>query len=847
MANFFIPVKKDGKILGSQKISIDENLSKVISISSKEPNSPNIKVDIENKVLYVECPPNSASLSAISSIKGVTEYKTSDGNFIFPIKSVIMDGKENFSFEIDGFNYTFNIEANGFTITDSTRHTTEISVLSTNLFDVTLSQDIFTILNFEKAHQNLPQINTKNLPIQLFDYIQSTPKLLSDPYNASALQVKNIKLLKINGEILIARGNTFTPIADSKKTNLSTFFAEGDSGYIAVFGMSMNSTGNLVDAVGVKNLSKEEITQIQAFLGHNGKILTSTEFKNLKIHPKNLVVYKQTTKDYKQETTTEQIKQSFVSQKEQSEDEQQEPSPLPIPATNPTHTTHSSPLPTVARTSSFAPKNEDDNTSDSPVPSEPRPSIPPEFNGSQQETFNEDNGTEQVQTRQEAKQEEQQPDNGDRKHNKETGQVPSSQSEQSSTQSQPAKQNDSSNKKSSNKSREQALKITGSLTKLLGFALVMMSLGPASYALCAVGFFLFFSGYVSTDVVDIVEAIINFSKNKAKRKTNRPRVNQKSQENTVNRNKDKTKEQVEEQEQVQEQAVQPYNEQEAQNTQDLLTSGKNLKTKTVDDYLLNKNGEEIFDSETKELFGQIKEQNDDLRERTNSTIHKCSEVVSECENELIAKKKELKKQIEQYNTLSQSESQEDRDLAEKIKGQIVEQRNQILNAEQVLQEEKEALKTTIKKDLPEVGNSIKKLVENAEDLIVDINLQENELIKNDGDFSYSEEAHNENNKKRQKAREQTETANREILEQEVLQEEETKIEEEKQIETRQQIAENKKVLKEKLQEIVTEQKRVLAESQGPYKKMLSSIERIKSAFSAFTQSQNQNKEQDSTY
>ena len=831
MANFFILVKNENKRVGFQNITIDEKSSKNIVISSKEPNSPHLEIDIEKGVLSVECPSNSTALSSISGIPNTDKYKTADGKYEFPIKSVNMDGKENFSFEIDGFNYTFNIDANNFFITDEKKQKTLIAGLSTAFFDVTLSQDIFANLNLSKKMENLPKINTRNLPIQILDYIKSTPELLKAPYNASVLQIGSINLLKLNDEFLIARGNTLSPLANSKNVELSTFFAESENGYIATFGMSINQTGNIVDAVGVKNLSEEQIKQLQNFLGHSGKILTSEEFGNLKIHPKNLVVYKQTTKTLNS-NALKASSQSFAQFEQNDDDVEQDPtnSALPIPANE----------------ASFTPKKKDETPTDSsPIP-EIHSLTPPNFE-QQLESFdnvapsqNPEESPSDVDTTSEGKEN----NNADAEEQNTPSQPSTPPPSNTPTGNVQRQEQSANNNNSKKKTREQALKLTGSLTKLLGFALVMMSLGPASYALCAVGFFLFFSGYVSTDVVDIVESILNFAKGRRNRTNNRQRNNNQTNERTNEQSNEQANEQanemVNEQEESSVQQIPEQDQQEklsAKKERPLLTGDKRLKKKNITDFLKNERGEEIFDEETNDLFGQVEENGALLNETAKRNIESCSDILKESENNLKVQKQKLKTQISRYNELAQSESAEDKLLAEEIKLQIVESRKAILNAEQVLKSEKEEMETILTTEIKENAKKVISLTSDAENLVTSINSQENDLIKEeDGTISYDNPEESKN-RKRQKNVAQNENDSRQILEDEI--QEETAQEQEKiqQEIKREKLAENKQNLKEKLKEIVTEQERVIVQNQSSYEKLHQSIQKIKAVFSIFTKTQ----------
>lgn len=214
--SFYIPVKSaeknSTKIIGNQQITFDEKRKNNIFISSNNKNEPTINADLNKNILTIKFEPGSPALERMLKVEGALKFLKADGTFEFPIKSVTVDGKENFSFEIESIKYTFNVTADNFVVQDENKVKTQISATPDNVFNASLSEDFFANLNLG-AKAPAPKINVTSLPIQTFDYLNTNPEV-AKKYGLESFHLRNLHLLKVDGQILIARGNTITPIAD---------------------------------------------------------------------------------------------------------------------------------------------------------------------------------------------------------------------------------------------------------------------------------------------------------------------------------------------------------------------------------------------------------------------------------------------------------------------------------------------------------------------------------------------------------------------------------------------------------------------------------------------------------
>ena len=302
-SNFSIPVKSaeknNNKIIGNQKITFDEKMQNEITIgsSTNANGQPFIRANLNNNTLNIKFAPDSPALKALQSVEGIEKFLKPDGSYEFPLKSITADGRENFSFEIDSISFIFNVTADTFAVTDQNKNKTPIFNSSSpdNLFDVNLSSNFFKNINLGKTPASAPKINVKSLPIQTFRYLEANPEV-AKANNIETLHLRSIHLLKINGEVMIARGNTISPLADTKEVNRSVYFAEIDGTFHVAFGMEMNGAMQITEAVGLSGLSQKEMETIKQFIGHTDRTLTKDEYTALKIQAKRLTSYSQTTK-----------------------------------------------------------------------------------------------------------------------------------------------------------------------------------------------------------------------------------------------------------------------------------------------------------------------------------------------------------------------------------------------------------------------------------------------------------------------------------------------------------------------------------------------------------------------
>ena len=554
-SNFSIPVKSaeknNNKIIGNQKITFDEKMQNEITIgsSTNANGQPFIRANLNNNTLNIKFAPDSPALKALQSVEGIEKFLKPDGSYEFPLKSITADGRENFSFEIDSISFIFNVTADTFAVTDQNKNKTPIFNSSSpdNLFDVNLSSDFFKNINLGKTPASAPKINVKSLPIQTFRYLEANPEV-AKANNIETLHLRSIHLLKINGEVMIARGNTISPLADTKEVNRSVYFAEIDGTFHVAFGMEMNGAMQITEAVGLSGLSQKEMETIKQFIGHTDRTLTKDEYTALKIQAKRLTSYSQTTKraegftplpprpepprqpddvipeppkepepEQPQPPTFEDPGPNPPEQPEPEQPEQPQPEqPQPEQPKQPEPPTFEDPGPNPPE----QPRRPDDVTPEPrrpdspgdggapglvPIPPhemnptpEPEPSPhedPPPFEGGDEETPA-DGG-----------------DGGDGSDGGDGGTPPTTPEPEPTAPTPPptAPAPSAPPAPPRRNVRKDALKVSGILSKLLGFGLIMMSIAlPGTVALLAVGAMLFLSGYVSNDVVDLVEIFMNY-------------------------------------------------------------------------------------------------------------------------------------------------------------------------------------------------------------------------------------------------------------------------------------------------------------------------------------------------
>lgn len=845
MANFFIPVKNSGKnnskIVGNQEISFDEKLNDEIIIGSisNENGQPFIKADLGKKTVSLKFAPNSPALHALQTVDGISKYLKPDGSYEFPLKSITADGRENFTFEIDSINYSFNVTADNFTVTDQNKNKTSIYSSQTpeSLFNVSLSPNFFSNINLGKTSANVPKINVTSLPIQTFDFLNANPDYLK-ANNIEVFNLRNIHLLKINGEIMIARGNSISPLADTKEINRSVYFAEiGDSFHVA-FGLEMNSSMQLTEAVGTSGLSQKEVEALKDFMGHTGKTLSQDEYNALKIQAKRLTSYAQTTKkadfsplpprpprkieDVVPEDWVDVIPTPYdpgPKKNDDTDDTTVEPGP------NEEHG--------LVPTTPHLPETTPEPEPKTPTWQEPPPLDP---DGGKNDNENTDGGN-----------------NG--------GETPPPQPEQPQTNPQQPSPQQPAPKKPENKRdvKKDALKVSGILSKLLGFALVVAAaVTPGAIALLAVGMVLFMTGYVSNDVVDLVETFLNYLGNRKERNSNRnPQAQnqrQASQEQEQGEDKTASKEKESEKEDEDLKAL-PAGEEKL-----LLTDGKEKELAGDDKLLLEAGNHELEESEVSEdaedpeisnISNEMMEGLQELHEEHRKIVSEKNTVIQDAEAEIVKETKEISDIEKQIETIKQDERPEAKAMAEKMYQELLEKQTKLAQKQAFLNEQKENIETITETEIKPSLTKIQEKMQEVQDSREDIIAQERDGAIKTGDGEFFYQADNDSSsrgkrKKQNKQQQQATQAAQNIFEQESVIEEESKAQTEQVFEedNAKQIAKEKQILKEKAQEAIQEQQKLLDKEKGPYAKIKGAVDKIKSLFGKNkTSTQNQDMSQ----
>ncbi len=946
-SNFSIPVKSaeknNNKIIGNQKITFDEKMQNEITIgsSTNANGQPFIRANLNNNTLNIKFAPDSPALKALQSVEGIEKFLKPDGSYEFPLKSITADGRENFSFEIDSISFIFNVTADTFAVTDQNKNKTPIFNSSSpdNLFDVNLSSDFFKNINLGKTPASAPKINVKSLPIQTFRYLEANPEV-AKANNIETLHLRGIHLLKINGEVMIARGNTISPLADTKEVNRSVYFAEIDGTFHVAFGMEMNGAMQITEAVGLSGLSQKEMETIKQFIGHTDRTLTKDEYTALKIQAKRLTSYSQTTKraesftplpprpepprrpddvipeppkepepEQPQPPTFEdpgpnppeqpepeqpqpeqpeqpepptfedpgpnppeqpEPEQPEQPQPEQPQPEQPQPPTFEDPGPNPPEQPRRpddvipEPEPEQPEPPTFEdpgpnppeqPRRPDDVTPEPkrpaspgdggapglvPIPPhemnptpEPEPSPhedPPPFEGGDEETPA-DGG-----------------DGGDGSDGGDGGTPPTTPEPEPTAPTPPPTAPTPSAPPAPPRRdvRKDALKVSGILSKLVGFGLIMMSIAlPGTVALLAVGAMLFLSGYVSNDVVDLVEIFMNYV-SRPRRRRGRTAGQQaeaqaeQGQEHTQDHTQERAPELTDElglsSEQAPEdelQALPPGEEQmlltdgrEAEHSED----GSPQPTQPTDGSPLEIPDE--LDMRKQQVLDTITE----FRDEHNKVIQEKKKTIRIVQHEIDVKSRDLAEQIARTEaSLSRTEDPTQRaEMESSLRGMKTEQadlarKQASLNA--YSQQIDATIKTEVEPSLLNIQAKTREFLDTYNGLVA----QEREGAEKMGEdvYFYQEGANtsSRNSKKSKKSQQDAVQASETIMTEELHEE---RVVQEHQAETQaqdqaraQEITKQKEKLKTQVQEITEEQKKVLDQETGPYAKIKGTIGKIR--------------------
>ena len=912
-SNFSIPVKSaeknNNKIIGNQKITFDEKMQNEITIgsSTNANGQPFIRANLNNNTLNIKFAPDSPALKALQSVEGIEKFLKPDGSYEFPLKSITADGRENFSFEIDSISFIFNVTADTFAVTDQNKNKTPIFNSSSpdNLFDVNLSSNFFKNINLGKTPASAPKINVKSLPIQTFRYLEANPEV-AKANNIETLHLRSIHLLKINGEVMIARGNTISPLADTKEVNRSVYFAEIDGTFHVAFGMEMNGAMQITEAVGLSGLSQKEMETIKQFIGHTDRTLTKDEYTALKIQAKRLTSYSQTTKraesftplpprpepprrpddvipEPPKEPEPEQPQpptfedpgpnppeQPEPEQPQPEQPEQPEPPTFEDPGPNPPEQPRRpddvipEPEPEQPEPPTFEdpgpnppeqPRRPDDVTPEPkrpdspgdggapglvPIPPhemnptpEPEPSPhedPPPFEGGDEETPA-DGG-----------------DGGDGSDGGDGGTPPTTPEPEPTAPTPPPTAPTPSAPPAPPRRdvRKDALKVSGILSKLVGFGLIMMSIAlPGTVALLAVGAMLFLSGYVSNDVVDLVEIFMNYV-SRPRRRRGRTAGQQaeaqaeQGQEHTQDHTQERAPELTDElglsSEQAPEdelQALPPGEEQmlltdgrEAEHSED----GSPQPTQPTDGSPLEIPDE--LDMRKQQVLDTITE----FRDEHNKVIQEKKKTIKIVQHEIDVKSRDLAEQIARTEaSLSRTEDPTQRaEMESSLRGMKTEQadlarKQASLNA--YSQQIDATIKTEVEPSLLNIQAKTREFLDTYNGLVA----QEREGAEKIGEdvYFYQEGADTSSrNSKKSKKRQQDAVQASETIMTEELHEE--RVVQEHQAETQaqdqaraQEITKQKEKLRTQAQEITEEQKKVLDQETGPYAKIKGTIGKIR--------------------
>ena len=890
-SNFSIPVKSaeknNNKIIGNQKITFDEKMQNEITIgsSTNANGQPFIRANLNNNTLNIKFAPDSPALKALQSVEGIEKFLKPDGSYEFPLKSITADGRENFSFEIDSISFIFNVTADTFAVTDQNKNKTPIFNSSSpdNLFDVNLSSDFFKNINLGKTPASAPKINVKSLPIQTFRYLEANPEV-AKANNIETLHLRSIHLLKINGEVMIARGNTISPLADTKEVNRSVYFAEIDGTFHVAFGMEMNGAMQITEAVGLSRLSQKEMETIKQFIGHTDRTLTKDEYTALKIQAKRLTSYSQTTKRAEGFTPLPPRPEpprrpdDVIPEPEPEQPEQPEPPTFEDPGPNPPEQPEpeqpeqpqpeqpqpEQPQPEQPQPPTFEdpgpnppeqPRRPDDVTPEPkrpdspgdggapglvPIPPhemnptpEPEPSPhedPPPFEGGDEETPA-DGG-----------------DGGDGSDGGDGGTPPTTpEPEPTAPTPPPTAPTPSAPPAPPRRNvRKDALKVSGILAKLLGFGLIMMSIAlPGTVALLAVGAMLFLSGYVSNDVVDLVEIFMNYV-SRPRRRRGRTAGQQaeaqaeQGQEHTQDHTQERAPELTDElglsSEQAPEdelQALPPGEEQmlltdgrEAEHSED----GSPQPTQPTDGSPLEIPDE--LDMRKQQVLDTITE----FRDEHNKVIQEKKKTIKIVQHEIDVKSRDLAEQIARTEaSLSRTEDPTQRaEMESSLRGMKTEQadlarKQASLNA--YSQQIDATIKTEVEPSLLNIQAKTREFLDTYDGLVA----QEREGAEKMGEdvYFYQEGANtsSRDSKKSKKSQQDAVQASETIMteelhEERVVQEHQAETQAEDQVRA-QEIAKQKEKLKTQVQEITEEQKKVLDQETGPYAKIKGTIGKIR--------------------
>ena len=947
--SFYIPVKSaeknSTKIIGNQQITFDEKRKNNIFISSNNKNEPTINADLNKNILTIKFEPGSPALERMLKVEGALKFLKADGTFEFPIKSVTVDGKENFSFEIESIKYTFNVTADNFVVQDENKVKTQISATPDNVFNASLSEDFFANLNLG-AKAPAPKINVTSLPIQTFDYLNTNPEV-AKKYGLESFHLRNLHLLKVDGQILIARGNTITPIAD-KDVDRAIFFAENGSSFRVAFGMQMNRNGQITEAVGMASLSRKELEALQTFLGHSDKVLTQAEYDALKIYPKNLVSYKETTKRADNASPlpprpprdrTGVIPEDIIVDPPPPDDTVEPP---PEDGGSPDDTVE--PPPEDKDKKKKSPEQEDDGGTVEPPPEdktdgqdkgddkvEPEPPKdggktgdtiepePPKDGDKKGDTIEpeppkdnqHDDTVDPPPTEKEDEGEgrnkgdggtgggnggdgsdgenggngggnggdggdggehgivpftpnlpqqspEQEPeesgdptplnpggdggnggngggnggDSGDNGGSTNPEGEPEQEGGNGQQPAAPAQPAPAPAKSKKPDFKKDALKITGALTKLLGFGLIMASI--AVPGLVFLGALLFLGGYISDDVVDLVETILKYRYDKKERRRNQ---NARQAERTQDRQQEQAPELSQAQEQTQDEQLALTGEDKL-----LLTDGKEKSQDSNPELpggtppLLGGEANELgLDEEGLRVQDEYEAGWDIVHQTHDKYVQEKNELFAAAEQAISEERAEVQRLQSRAEALRvAATTPEQKAKAEKLAMEASSRQAALTIKEAEFNKYKEEIATIVETDMAPTVKGIAADRKEVETLREEILAQENEgaVRLDDGTFYY--EAASDRKKKR--AAEQAATASQDILRTELSEEErkaqvaQEEVVREDQMAQARHIEEEKKTLVEKMKKVNESQEQAVQQDSGPYAKVKSVLNKISQLF-----------------
>ena len=903
--SFYIPVKSaeknSTKIIGNQQITFDEKRKNNIFISSNNKNEPTINADLNKNILTIKFEPGSPALERMLKVEGALKFLKADGTFEFPIKSVTVDGKENFSFEIESIKYTFNVTADNFVVQDENKVKTQISATPDNVFNASLSEDFFANLNLG-AKAPAPKINVTSLPIQTFNYLNTNPEV-AKKYGLESFHLRNLHLLKVDGQILIARGNTITPIAD-KDVDRAIFFAENGSSFRVAFGMKMNRNSQITEAVGMASLSRKDLEALQTFLGHSDKVLTQAEYDALKIYPKNLVSYKETTKRADNASPlpprpprdrTGVIPEDIIVDPPPPDDTVEPP-----PEDGGKTDDHVEPEPPKDKTDGQdkgddkgddtvepEPPKDGGKTDDHVEPEPPKDNQhddtvdpPPSEKQDDGESRNKGGGgtgggnggndggnggdggdggehgivpfTPNLPQQSPEQEPEESGDptplnpggdggNGGNNDGGDSGDNggstnPEGEPEQEGGNGQqpaaPAQPAPAPAKSKKPDFKKDALKITGALTKLLGFGLIMASI--AVPGLVFLGALLFLGGYISNDVVDLVETILKYRYDKKERRRNQ---NARQAERTQDRQQEQAPELSQAQEQTQDEQLALTGEDKL-----LLTDGKEKSQDSNPELpggtppLLGGEANELgLDEEGLRVQDEYEAGWDIVHQTHDKYVQEKNELFAAAEQAISEERAEVQRLQSRAEALRvAATTPEQKAKAEKLAMEASSRQAALTIKEAEFNKYKEEIATIVETDMAPTVKGIAADRKEVETLREEILAQENEgaVRLDDGTFYY--EAASDRKKKR--AAEQAATASQDILRTELSEEErkaqvaQEEVVREDQMAQARHIEEEKKTLVEKMKKVNESQEQAVQQDSGPYAKVKSVLNKISQLF-----------------